>query len=353
MSDRLPRFALQRRSMASNPSTPVETLLALARQDLTDEKTVMAVALNKRMPWLALAFLVRELDPGLRAMVGRNIDSVKAVSIVMSNDPVARAITETGDMPGPYNHEEALPALMSLLAHSNAHQVRELVARNERTPPEALTVLGDDQFIGVLIEVAKHPNTTPATLLKLAHVPHTGLLEGTMTGHSKPAGAFPFQQLGAAVAWHPNTPVGALRTLAADGHTGAVAGNPNAPASLLAVIARKALDAPAVDRGDPVDFMRGEEIKGVLYGVGFNRNTPTEILEQLVAEGFEFFEAVAGNASAPAELLAQIADNPWASMDAKQNVARNPNTARETLERLAGDTWTSVRQAATNRLQGL
>jgi hypothetical protein len=346
MPARLPRLAMQRRSMASDESTSVEILLALVKRDPSDRRVLQAVATNKSMPWLALAALNRDLDPDLRPIVGRAVDPSKAIQVVMDKNPVARASMVSRPFPWSGRADDALRALLLLLAGSSAHHVRERVAAHDSSPTEVLCLLADDRCVDVLIRLAQNRLTPPTALSRLAHLRLSDLVEGTTGGHTAPARPQSLQTLRRQVASNVSTPVGVLRTLAADGFRSVVADNPSAPSSLLATIARAALDSPRANMSDVDDSMRGLESKAVLQAVSRNRSTPSETLVELVSAGF--FDEVANNSSSPSDLLDEIARKHWTAVPA---VARNPNTAKHTLERIASDPTSSAWEVAQLRLR--
>lgn len=141
----------------------------------------------------------------------------------------------------------------------------------------------------------------------------------------------------------------------------AVAANPLTPGPILANLVRDtedsvraAIAANLATPGEALVVLAGDQSEEVLLGLLANANTPQTILEQQANRPADYGEAqrhrtLAINASSPAHILAKIAYS-W-SGEIRELVARNPNTAMDTLEILAFDEHPRVRAAAERRLQ--
>ncbi|UOD83479.1 hypothetical protein [Paenarthrobacter ureafaciens] len=141
----------------------------------------------------------------------------------------------------------------------------------------------------------------------------------------------------------------------------AIAANPLTPGPILANIVRDtedsvraAIAANPATPGEALVVLAGDQSEEVLLGLLANANTPQTILEQQANRPADYGEAqrhrtLAINASSPAHILAKIAYS--RSGEIRELVARNPNTAMDTLEILAFDEHPRVRAAAKHRLQ--
>lgn len=141
----------------------------------------------------------------------------------------------------------------------------------------------------------------------------------------------------------------------------AVAANPLTPGPILANIVRDTDDsvraAVAANIATPSGallVLAGDQSEEVLLGLLDNENVPRAILEQQANRPSDYREderhkRLARNASSPAHILARIAYS-WSSA-IRELVAKNPNTAVETLEILALDEHPRVRAAVEPRLR--
>ena len=127
----------QKIEQASNPNTPPETLVQLAKG--TDLYILRYVATNPSTP--PSAFI--ELSQSHR------LEVLKLVAL----------------------NKKTPPEVLIQLSHDGRWEVREKVARNTNTPQEVLSFLAKDSDWGVRVEVALNPKTITSTLLLLAEDP--------------------------------------------------------------------------------------------------------------------------------------------------------------------------------------
>lgn len=297
------------------------------------------------MPWLSLAVLTTDLSAGMRRRVGQNLDTVKAVGIALSDDPLAEAIDRTGPAPGVSRDGRTLAALFALFAEQRSDPVRGAMARNRKTPGEILDRLSRDPAVRIRIDVARNPNTPSSVLSDLAMHLAKPLYED---GVSREVSDDKVLELWTAVARHSRTPEAALRSLAADGFETTVAGNASAPPDLLADLAAQRL---ATFDADKASQPAGTPIAAwsILPSIATNPATPAEVVQRL-AEA-KLYSFVVKNPSASAATLAYVVDNgPW-DADVLDDVANHPRTPDATLAVIARDPHAfRARDAAARRL---
>jgi len=136
-----------------------------------------------------------------------------------------------------------------------------------------------------------------------------------------------------AIAENHNTPPKVLRDLAEHGDyfvKARVAGNPNTPVDVLSDLAEVmdgAIDEALVRNPNTPEVVLRRIDNWAKIRVAEDRETPVKILEKLAKDDIDVRRAVAGNYSAPTELLIKlISDEAWIVSE----------TAKETLRRREG-----------------
>jgi hypothetical protein len=223
------------------------------------------------------------------------------------------------------SHNIATVELCTALANDKDSTVREFVSLNSRTPVELLTQLAADPDRHVREAVASNPSTPQATLNELAkqtvelkttvaanHSASTETL--TMLAHD----ADP--EVRGAVAYRSAAP-DVLRSLVGDPDADVrsrLTWNDNTPSDVLAVL--------ATDHDPEVQYSAKSK-------QAEKPETPPAVLKALAEDPSTEFIAlrVAGNPSATAETLAELAKNPRNH----RSIVDNPNASADTLQELA------------------
>ena len=213
---------------------------------------------------------------------------------------------------------------------------RENLAMDERTPPETLADLAEDEHEDVRVLVAHNLKASPEVLSKLAE------------DKSDYVRKF--------VAWNKNTPEVVLTKLSKNRDTAVrcgVAGNPSTPPEVWNTLTKD----------------RSHSVRKVAFAS--NPNTPPDVLAKLASDkDFGIRTAVAKNPSTPEKILTMLLndtelpvvfaaiDNPnWSkksltrlsehqSWEIRYGVAQNPSTPFPTVVHLSSDRNNSVAEAA-------
>ena len=182
--------ALTRAFVSSNPSTPTETLSALASDpdDLADMR--IRVAKNPSTPTETLGALASDKNLSvLRAIAKHKSTPTETLqTLALHDDP--NVVTNVAENPS-----TPVKTLQTLAVHPSAF-VRAYVSFNLLTPTEILDTLASDKEVSVRLGVVKHPSTSAKTLQTLASDKATEIRKK--------------------VASHRLTPTETLRTLASD-----------------------------------------------------------------------------------------------------------------------------------------
>lgn len=253
-------------TVATNPSTPPDALMVLARDP--DKEVRQKVATNPSTPPDALMVLARDPDEDVRLHVASNPLVREELLAVQANDPY-NYVREWAAS-NPLTPQELVVAL----ADDQDEGVRKNVARNPLTPPEVLMALAGDSDRNVRLQVVTNPSTTPEVFVILAGDPDEGVRRE--------------------VARNPSTPPDALTVLASDPVMAVrrweEAKNPLTPAEVLEVLA-----------SHPEDSVRQEVAK--------NPSTPPKVLVALATDPiWDVLEAVVKNPSTPPETSATLAN---------------------------------------------
>ncbi len=284
------------------------------------------------------------------------------------------------------------PDVLARLALDESFEVRLYVAENAQTPPEALTVLAGDGVAIVRGDVAANVHTPLEILARLAGDTEPEIWEPATRNMiwSKATPAIPREKINLAgvtvrrsVARHPLTSPATLVDLANDEDLyvqRAVAGHKNSPPEVLAhlsavenadlrwfvannestpqeILARlggdayaDVRDAVARNKNTPQDtFEHLVEDPDVVVrlGVALNERAPPIILARLSTDESEMVrESIARNSSTPPEILARLAVN--TSLVVQQEVARNKSTPPEVLARLAAGDYEDVKEVVAS-----
>lgn len=279
-------------AVAQDETLTVESLHALAQSPFAEVR--LSVVQNVAVSKAILANLTRDESPQVREAVGANCETPK----------------------------EGLQAL----AHDASAAVRRAVAANPATSPVALTLLDHDPDGEVALAVALHPNIPPSSLDALVEVHDqpkanegtslalTMLVQGKLDRlpwvHELPGRLTRSDNM-----WH-------------QGVRQAVASNPLASPDTLATLSQQP---------DTVAFVAG------------NLSTPATTLSRLVQHEDKLVrEALASNPNLSEAELAIL------SLDqhevVRKCVADNPHTAIQTLEILANDFSSEIKDVARSAL---
>jgi len=149
-----------RQTVASNSSTPAETLAMLANDSNSDVR--WAVASNPSTLAETLAMLAKDSERDIRWAVADNPSTPVEVLTMLAKDSDAGARRVVAR--NPLTPVEVLV----MLAKDNDALVRQAVAGNSSTPAEVLTMLANDRDKDIRIKVAGNPLTPVEVLAMLA-----------------------------------------------------------------------------------------------------------------------------------------------------------------------------------------
>ena len=264
-----------------------------------------------------------------------------------------------------YVHSEHAPEqIVSRLASSANAGHRAHYAERGNADPTLLARLADDGDPGVRVAVAWNPSTDEVTVAKLGTDPEAAVrakVAGRPTvegGLLRQLAADPHVWVRTAAASNSALDAGMRQRLAedpAEAVRAGVASNPSVDEMMLARLAwdpsRAVRHSVARNPRTPVDVLDGLSTlddQSVRCAVAQNPSTRPATLERLVIVSGTVATFVAGNRSAPPQLLGQLAEH---SDDfVRAQVARNPSTPRPVLERLMRDRETDVQSTARRRL---
>lgn len=160
------------RRLASNPATPVDVLLELARHD--DISIRRAVCSNPTSPLSVLSVLAEDEKWNVRWCVPLQPNVSKALLIILAGDEsadVRRSVAQSEAPP---------PELLLKLCDDSQHYVRMALARNMSTPVEGLIKLAADSNKDVRRLVAPHPALPLEQQLQLTGDPVASVREGLL-----------------------------------------------------------------------------------------------------------------------------------------------------------------------------
>lgn len=238
-----------------------------------------------------------------------------------------------------YSNESSV---LEALAHDELPSVRKTVAINRNTPEKILVMLSSDSSSWVRHSVVKNPNISQKLLEKIAkkraenvdtrceainkitNPERKNELLVKLAKDSKPG-------VRAEVARSSNTPVEILAILAEDTSYSvrcAVAENPNTPEDALAILAK-------------------DNMEVVRRSVAENPSATDKVFKILAEAGIK--KGILGMWEMSPKLLELLAKDD--STNVRMDVARHRNTTIETLEVLAHDTSSRVKNLAINRLR--
>lgn len=337
-----------RRSVASHPGTPVQTLLALAEYF---PSCVLTNPVLEALPMEA---------PGLF------MDATAGQMIALLQSPEAPEYL--WDVPAMMTEEqrenmaksETAPArLLALLAADSAPGVREMVAGNPATPGDVLFELANDPEAYVWAAVKKNPSTSSGLYreLKLARDDETDIsVLGVLAGHATVA-------VRHHVAGNPRLPRWAVEQLARDPSPEVrleIASRKDLTAEILAILADGTEHSPMEDNYPPLvldsiflpsivnEWTLGEA--PICQAVARNRNTSAHVLRRMSKSRSAILrDAIASNEATPADVLRDLATDPY--KDVRASVARNAATPTSILITLASDQSPEVRISVAENAQ--
>ena len=245
--------------------------------------------------------------------------------------------------------------VLAALSNDASEHVRVAVARNERTPPDALRKLTDDKIAARI--VAGNPSAPPDVLEKIVSGTDEGAHYGVSGNKNVPPETLrklyrktrPVESaILRNIASNPNLPEDLFYEIhRRGGLTYMLLKNQNPPKGFLEEVLKTAGEydraqvarSPAVSP-DTLMSLGNDRSWLVRVAVAQNPRTPRSTFESLLSDG-DVRPHVANNPSLPADMLAQLANDPSAMT--RVNVARNENTPPETLTNLARDPDKEVR----------
>ncbi|WP_433673754.1 hypothetical protein [Microbacterium gorillae] len=243
-------------------------------------------------------------------------DGIPIVAYVPIGDDSEAIHSPTIDLKVSRDYAEAKmtedPRALERLANHRASGVQLAVAKNPKSPADALTLIaqtsGDNER--TLQAVAEHPNTGSSTMDMLAESNHRSVRYAAASS----------------VKTDPHTLIG----LARDGDSGvrsAAAQNPNTPTALL-------------------DQMAGDRDPYVRQCVASNPRTSPEVLDRLANSSGYCMAEVGANTSTSPETLRRLADDTSTGNQTRAMVASNPAAPRDIIARSVRDADDWVREHA-------
>jgi hypothetical protein len=164
---------------------PIREYIAKFENDLEYRNAVAQGFYPKLNTPEILDTLSNDLDYGIRQSVAKNKVTSPETLIKLSkdtNDNVKRFVASNPNSP-----KEALINV----SKTNNKQIQDQLLRNNNIPIEILEEYANNQEDGAIrISVAKHPNTPPETLLKLAHDKSYLVLSALIWNKNTPSEAF-------------------------------------------------------------------------------------------------------------------------------------------------------------------
>ncbi|MET9572234.1 hypothetical protein ABZY34_24385 [Streptomyces virginiae] len=243
----------------SNPATPPAAAAAFAEHPSTLLR--WAVAEHPGLPGHVYARLAEDPVPGVRASVARNPGTGPKVSRLLAADPdveVRRAVAQHPRVPfdllaqltsttrlGPHPLPRISAASGEELkeAAASAHgRVRRLVGQRHDLPPELRDALSADPDASVAKAVAPHPGLSPGRLRAMVALHGAQVLAGVAANPDAPADLLaelarhepPVRRALREIASHPNATAEALLPCLADGKSrGRAAAHPALPAAVV------------------------------------------------------------------------------------------------------------------------
>ncbi len=214
---------------------------------------------------------------------------------------------------------------LAILASSGSPDVRREVARNWNTDADTLIRLTHDDFIEIVADTVRNPNTPRSALAETASL----LLEPGSDGdtwareeyfmHDRPSAVNLRAAAGFTTRFHHNR-WAVLRRIGE---------NPNTPGETLRALVGFGLSSPAGNPSTPPDAI--EALVANVRPWGYDER------DDIIDDG-DILIDVASNPSTPVSILARIA---WDSMGVNShhivqwNVARNPSSPPDTILELA------------------
>ncbi len=344
-----------RMAVAANPHVPPAQLAALAGHAADDPRLRLRVARHPQTDADVLDRLSRSDDPEVRRALASNPS--------LSAGLLARLAEDADDDP-------ALGAQVAAHPHARLETLARLVEFEDPTvglavvnryhiPADLLDRLADlagaDSEAGrrLGLEIARHRDTRPETLDRLARIDDAGIRGAVATHANAPADTLDYLSglaetddlRGSLVAAHPRTPEATLRRLGELGSLDVseqLARNPGTPPETLRLLAREALDILS----RPVD---GDTYRATVIAAGVvtNPGLPAEDAEAIT-------EAIFGLPIPGQRLgvLGFIVDNPAAPSAALETMLRHlagPGRERPSNRR-DRDRAEDIRRKAENRL---
>lgn len=245
--------------------------------------------------------------------------------------------------------------VLTALSNDVSEHVRVAVARNERTPPDALRKLTDDKIAARIVAV--NPSAPPDALEKIVSGADEGAHYGVASNKNAPPEALrklyhktrPVESATLRnIASNPNLPEDLFfEMLERGGLTYSLLQNKNPPKGFLEEALKTASEYDRVQIAknpglslDALASLANDKSWMVRVSVAENPRTPRAALESLLSDG-NVRPLVASNPNLSADMLAQLASDP--NTEVRANVARNAQTSPETLANLARDPEKAVR----------
>jgi DNA-directed RNA polymerase subunit RPC12/RpoP len=224
-----------------------------------------------------------------------------------------------------------------LLKEPGARKRARSDAENPATPAARLDELSRHMDYEVRAAVARHPYTPPDALRRMVMADQS-LATEALDNPSLSAGMWP-----------------ALAAIGSSWILEKIAGSKHAPPDVLRNVVQQVADRLSDDFDGSSDEFDLSDVDDVLEALAENPNAPAEVLaevarlneERVPSERGDFDEALAKHPNTPAELLAQLARSEDDS--ARQAVAAHRRTTVQVLESLAADPEWNVREEVAKR----
>jgi hypothetical protein len=369
-------------ALAENPSTPAETLFALARffPGRFSQNPILPLLLLERanlsqLPEataLALLGLPGLSDVYVAALASHPLPRVVIESALhpnLSEEKRRERISEEPLLLAIVHYPSAPLAVLAAALHCDDKNIQEkaivhtntpfsliqefttreheelwgLVAMNPNTPTEVLTALSQTDRLSTLRQIASNPNTDPALILRLAEHEDDEVKIG--------------------IAYNPKTPAEIMRRLSDDPYEGIrldLACNEGIPEDIVEKLSADEDEQvrAAVARREKLPMSLCKklssderwEVRTALAGSPNIKDLwrdERSIVERLAAdEEHHVRAALARNPVTPASLLSPLSLDP--SSNVRDAAASNPNTPPEDLSRLLSDSdfWVSSKASA-------
>ena len=309
-------------------------------------------------------------------VIGKEHPAKKAIQkIALSKNPNALEIFTRGNDRDERNHSistlmqyELGPVMLSSLSNEKSSYVRSLVAKNPNTSAETLVKLSDDADFGVQSEVGRNPNAPSETLVKLSSSSNIAVRYDVAQNPSTPLEILDKLSdettigIKSKVGKNPSASRAILEKLASDRSVpvrAAVAENPNTPEDLLETLANDSrrdvkisvIINPKISERLMMKLANDED-RQVRQSVAATRGISMKIIEKLLNDPEPSVRVyLTVNESLPFEVFEKLANDE--NTDVRRYLVRNEKVPQKILMKLKDDKDRVTREAATEALARL